>query len=55
MKNVSESDLLKACIYFVKSIESLPDDTEKCRHIKLCFNNRAGELFLEAVNKAKGE
>lgn len=55
MKNVSESDLLKACIEFVKCIETLPDDDQKCRHIKLCFNNRAGELLIEAIAKAKGE
>ena len=57
MKNVSESDLLKACRAFVAHIESLPDDTQKCRHLKMCLNSRAGELLIDLITRAelKGE
>ena len=44
--------LLAACIELVKHIETLPDDTEKCRILRLALNNRAGEQVKEAINKA---
>ena len=46
-------DLLHACKAFVKHIESLPDDTEKCRHLRLSLKNRPGELLIEALAKAE--
>jgi hypothetical protein len=49
------AELLTACKAFVKHIESLPDDTEKCRHLRLALENRPGELLMEAIAKAKGE
>jgi hypothetical protein len=45
------SELLDACKTFVKHIESLPDDTEKCRHLRLALENRPGELLIEAIAK----
>jgi hypothetical protein len=45
-------ELLAACIELVEHIEALPDDTEKCRILRLALNNRAGEKVKEAINKA---
>jgi len=47
-------DLLAACEAIVNHIESLPDDTEKCRILKLSLNNRAGDMIRQAIAKAKG-
>ena len=47
-------ELFDACKAFVKHIESLPDDTEKCRHLRLGLENRPGELLIEAIAKAEG-
>jgi hypothetical protein len=47
-------ELLATCKAFVKHIESLPDDTEKCRHLRLALENRPGELLMEAIAKAEG-
>ena len=49
------SELLDACKSFVKHIESLPDDTEKCRHLRLALENRPGELLIEAIAKIEGD
>ena len=46
-------DLLRAAKALVSHIEELPDDTEKCRHLKLALNNRAGEELREAIAKAE--
>ena len=48
-------DLLEACEAFVEHIQTLPDDTEKCRHLRLALNNRAGDMIVAAIAKAKGE
>ena len=47
-------DLLNACKQLIEHLDSLPDDTEKCRHLKLALNNRAGDLMLAAIAKAEG-
>jgi hypothetical protein len=47
-------DLLEACKELVKHLDSLPDDTEKCRHLKMALNNRAGDLMLAAIAKVEG-
>jgi hypothetical protein len=47
-------ELLAACLELVEHIETLPDDTEKCRILRLALNNRAGEKVREAINKATG-
>lgn len=48
-------DLLEAAIAFVRHIETLPDDTEKCRMIRLALNNRSGEQLRAAIARATGE
>ncbi len=47
--------VLKAAKNFVKHIEDLPDDTEKCRILKMSLNNRPGEKLIEAIAKAEGK
>jgi predicted nucleic acid-binding protein len=48
-------DLLEACLALVTHLEELPEDTEKCRHLKLALNNRAGDMIHAAIAKARGE
>lgn len=55
MNPAAAFDLLAACEALVSHVESLPDDTEKCRILRLCLNNRAGDLIREAIAKARGE
>jgi len=47
-----ETELLTACVEFVKHIRSLPEDTEKCRILRLALNNRPGEMMEAAIAKA---
>lgn len=47
-------ELLEACQELVKHIETLPDDTEKCRTLKLALNNRARDMIRKAIEKATG-
>jgi hypothetical protein len=51
---IAAPELLAACLELVEHIETLPDDTEKCRILRLALNNRAGEKIKEAINKATG-
>lgn len=45
-------DLLEACQHLVKHLSELPNDTEKCRILKLALNNRAGDMIHAAIAKA---
>lgn len=51
---VAAPELLKACKAIVEHVESLPNDTEKCRILRLALNNRAGDLIRAAIAKAEG-
>ena len=46
--------LLDASKAFVRNIEEMPDDTEKCRHLRLALNCRSGEQLVEAIYHAEG-
>ena len=50
----SAPELLEACKKLVEYLDTLPDDTEKCRHLRMALNNRAGDLMLAAIAKAEG-
>jgi hypothetical protein len=36
---------------YIKHIRSMPDDTEKTRHLSLALNNRSGERLCELVGE----
>lgn len=45
------SDLQKACLDLIAEIDSLPDDTEKTRNIRLALNTQAGEKIRELTRE----
>lgn len=49
----SAPQLLKASKALVAHIDSLPEDTEKCRILKLALNNHAGDLLKEVIVSAE--
>ena len=52
--NAAVPELIEAVKSFINLIDSLPDDTEKCRILKMSLNNRPGELIREAIAKISG-
>jgi hypothetical protein len=40
-------ELLVKIYKFVKSIQNLPEDSEKNRHIKLCLESKEGEDLIK--------
>ena len=46
--------LLEASKAFVRNIENMPDDTEKCRNLRTALNCRSGEQLREAIYHAEG-